>query len=188
MKGPTKVLLGIGVVALLLVFWVIGSYNGLVRLHTTTEQTWADVETQYQRRMDLIPNLVETVKAYASHEEELFTEVTRLRSAWANAGSVNEQIAAAQGMESALSRLLLVAENYPQLKANENFLSLQDELAGTENRVSVARTRFNEAVGAYNQKLRTIPTVFIAGMFGFERREFFEAEEGAQEAPTVDFG
>lgn len=182
------VLAGLGILALLVVFWFIGSYNGLVKLDTTTEQTWADVETQYQRRVDLIPNLVETVKGYASHEEDVFTEVTRQRSAWANAKSPTEQIAAAQGMESAISRLLLVSENYPQLKANENFLSLQDELAGTENRVSVARTRYNEAAANYNAKIRTFPTAIVAGMFDFEKRDFFEAHAGAENAPKVEFG
>jgi LemA protein len=148
------------------------------------------VEVQYQRRFDLIPNLVNTVKGYAAHEEKLFTEITALRSQWQtarSAGDVNGAIAAAQGADGAISRLLLVAENYPNLKASENFLSLQDELAGTENRVVFSRNKYNEAVRAYNTAIRRFPTSIIAGIFGFEKKTLFEAQAGAENAPQVSF-
>lgn len=180
-------LIGAGVLILVLIAWGAGSYNKLIVLDSGVAEKWANVETQYQRRIDLIPNLVSTVKGYATHERELFTQITELRSQWASAKTVNDKISAAQGMDSAISRLLLVVENYPQLKANENFLSLQDELAGTENRVSVERTRYNEAVKSYNIAVQRIPTNIIAGMFGFEEKEMFEAQAGAEKAPIVVF-
>ena len=170
--------------------WFAGSYNSLVRLDSTVEEKWAQVENQYQRRADLVPNLVATVKGYATHEEELFTEVTKLRSQWgaaAASGDREGQIQAARGMDSAISRLLLVAENYPQLRASENFLALQSQLEGTENRIAVERMRYNEVVREYNIKIRRVPTVFIANMFGFTKKEFFEADEGTQQVPEVAF-
>ncbi|MFH1788365.1 MAG: LemA family protein [Candidatus Altiarchaeota archaeon] len=184
------VLGGIAAVILILVLWFVGSYNSLVRLDTTVEEKWAQVENQYQRRADLVPNLVATVKGYAAHEENLFTEVTKLRSQWgaaAASGDREGQIQAARGMDSAISRLLLVAENYPQLRASENFLALQSQLEGTENRIAVERMRYNEIVREYNIKIRRIPTVFIANMFGFDAKEFFEADEGSQQVPEVSF-
>jgi len=178
------------VIGLLFVSWFAGSYNSLVRLDTTVEEKWAQVENQYQRRADLIPNLVSTVKGYAAHETELFTEVTKLRSQWAEAvasGDRESEIQAARGMDSAISRLLLVAENYPQLRASENFLALQSQLEGSENRIAVERMRYNEAVREYNIKIRRVPTVIIANMFGFTKKQFFEAKEGAEEVPEVEF-
>ena len=180
-------LLGAAVLVVILAFWFVGSYNKLVTLDKTVDEKWANVETQYQRRVDLIPNLVSTVKGYAAHEEKLFTEITKLRSQWQTAQTVNDKLGAATGLEGAISRLLLVVENYPVLKANENFLSLQDELAGTENRVAVERTRYNEAIKYYNTAIRKIPTNIVASTFGFEKRESFEAEEGAEKAPEVAF-
>lgn len=180
------VLLGIIIVLAVL----INPYNRLVSQDETVNQAWADVEVQYQRRADLIPNLVETVKGFAAQEEEVLTEVTRARSAWAEAqasGDQAAQVQAAQGIDSALSRLLVTVEAYPNLKSDQNFLALQDELAGTENRVSVARTRYNEAVASYNRMVRSFPSTVYAGIFGFERRESFSASEGAQNAPQVSF-
>ncbi len=174
-------------ILLLIVFYIIGSYNSLVRADVNVDNKWAQVETQYQRRVDLIPNLVETVKGYASHEEGVFTEITEARSRWQTASTPQQQVAAANGLESAISRLLLVVENYPDLKASTNFLALQDELAGTENRVSVERMRYNNAVGELNKMVRFFPKNIIASVFGFEKRDFFEAEEGAAEAPEVSF-
>lgn len=157
---------------------------------------WAQVENAYQRRADLIPNLVSTVKGYASHEQETFTAVVDAR-AKATQVSVNpeelteegiQEFQKAQGqLSSALGRLLMIRENYPELKANENFLSLQDELAGTENRIAVARNRFNEAARDYNQYIRRFPHVLYASMLGFKKKGYFEADEGAQAAPVVDF-
>lgn len=177
-------------VIILLILWFFTSYNKLITLSTGVDGAWANVETVYQRRFDLIPNLVNTVKGYAKHEEELFTEITELRSQWQNAkntGDVKTQIQTINQVESAISRLLVVVENYPQLKANENFLSLQDELAGTENRITVERQRFNEAVKRYNIVIKRIPTFIVANLFDYEPREFFEAEEGSEKAPTVEF-
>lgn len=185
-KNNTTLWIILGAVALILITFV-GMYNSLVSLDTSVDEAWANVQGQYQRRADLIPNLVTTVKAYAEHEEGVLTALTEARSAWANAGTPTEQMAAASGMDSALSRLMVVVENYPNLKANENFLSLQDELAGTENRVATARGRFNEAVKNYNRKVRSFPSNMIAGMFNFELKESFEAQLGTEVAPTVEF-
>ncbi len=182
-----KILIGVGAVFLLLVLWTVSAYNGLISLQATTDEQWANVETQYQRRVDLVPNLVSTVRGYAAHESQLFTQIAQLRSQWQTAGTVGAKMQAAQAIDSALGRLIAVAENYPQLKANENFLSLQDELAGTENRISVSRTRYNEAVKNYNTATRKVPTNVIAGLFGFAQKQSFEAQAGAQKAPEVKF-
>lgn len=189
-KSNMKLWITIGVIALLvlaLVGWFIGSYNMLVSLDANAKEKWANVESQYQRRFDLIPNLVSTVKGYAAHEEKLFTEITEMRSRWQGATSIDDKVEAANGLEGAIGRLLMVVENYPVLKASENFLSLQDELAGTENRVSVERVRYNEAVKQYNVAIKRIPTNIIAGMFGFKEKKMFEAAEGAENAPKVTF-
>jgi LemA protein len=186
--NTTLIVLGaIGILVLILVLWFVGTYNGLITLSNTVEEKWAQVENQYQRRADLIPNLVNTVKGYASHEEKLFTEVTKLRSQWAGAATREEKIGVARGMDSAISRLLLVAENYPELKASENFLALQAQLEGTENRIAVERKRYNEAVKIYNIRIKRIPTVFIANILGYEKKAYFEAEAGAEEVPEVTF-
>lgn len=184
---PWMVVVGIIV---LFALWAGGTYNRLVSLSGAVDGQWANVQAQYQRRIDLIPNLVNTVKGYAKHEEGLFTKITELRSQWqssVNRGDISGQQSAIVNMESALARLLVVVENYPQLKANENFLSLQDELAGTENRIAVERQRFNEAVKNYNIKIHKVPTNIIANLFDFGPREFFEAKPGAEEAPNVQF-
>ena len=164
-----------------------GTYNTLVTMEETVKGAWAQVENQLQRRYDLIPNYVETVKGYAAHEKEVFVQVTEARSKVGNANTVNEKIEANNQLSSALSRLMVVVEQYPQLKANANFIRLQDELAGTENRIAVERRRFNEAVRAYNTKIRTFPTNMVAGMFGFEKAEFFQVPKERQEAPKVKF-
>jgi len=175
------------VVVLLIAFSVKGIYNNLVVLDESVNNSWAQVENQLQRRFDLIPNLVETVKGYASHEKEVLTEVTRARASVGAAKSPGEVMQANNELSSALARLLVVVERYPDLKANENFIRLQDELAGTENRIAVERRRYNETVRSMNQKIRSFPTVIFAGMFGFEKRDYFEAPEAAKEAPKVDF-
>lgn len=180
----------IAVIVIIIVIWVIGVYNSMVTKQADVENAWAQVENQYQRRADLIPNLVETVKGAAKQELTVFTEVTALRSQWADAvdsGDREAEIEAANGMDSAISRLLLVAENYPELKSNENFLQLQDQLEGTENRISVERKRYNDAVTAYNKYIRVWPNSMFAGWFGFTDEDLFEAEEGAEEVPDVEF-
>jgi len=181
-----------GVIALLAIFAVFGlfafsTYNGLVTSDEAVSSAWSQVENQLQRRLDLIPNLVNTVKGYAAHEETIFTEVTRAREKLMGAGSVAEMAEANQELSGALSRLLAIAENYPQLKADANFRQLSDELAGTENRIAVARMDYNNTVQLFNTKIRRFPTVIFANMFGFERKEYFQAEEGASQVPKVDF-
>ncbi len=178
------VILGI----LLIIFFSIkGTYNSLVRLDEGIKGAWAQVENQLQRRYDLIPNYVETVKGYARHEKEVFLGVTEARSKVGAATNIKDKIGANNELSSALSRLLLVVERYPDLKANQNFIRLQDELAGTENRISVERRRYNEAVKTYNIKIRSFPTNILAGMFGFTIGEFFKVPEIAKEVPKVKF-
>lgn len=174
----------------ILVIGALGVYNALVSSQEEVRTAWAQVENQYQRRADLIPNLVETVKGYAKHERDVLEEITRLRSQWGearNAKDINKSLKAAQSLETALARLMVVVERYPELKANQNFLKLQDQLEGTENRISVERRRYNEAVMNYNKKIRTFPGILIANIFGFERMPLFEAEGGAKKVPAVKF-
>jgi LemA protein len=189
-QGQKTTLIVIGIVLLVILIpfgYLKGTYNSLVRMDEGIKGAWAQVENQLQRRYDLIPNYVETVKGYAKHEKEVFLKVTEARSKVAGAGAISEKIAANKELSSALARLLLVVERYPDLKANANFIRLQDELAGTENRISVERRRFNEAVKVYNMKIRSFPTNFIAGMFGFEKATFFEVPKEKQEVPKVKF-
>ena len=189
-KTLKTLLIVAGILVLLVVIpysYLKGTYNSLVTMDETVKGAWAQVENQLQRRYDLIPNYVETVKGYAAHEKEVFVKVTEARSKVAGAGNINEKIQANNQLSSALSRLLLVVERYPELKANTNFIRLQDELAGTENRIAVERRRFNETVKVYNIKIRSFPTNIIAGMFGFEKATFFEVPKERQEAPQVKF-
>lgn len=179
----------IAVVALLIIVgWFVSINNRLVALDEARVTQWAQVETVLQRRYDLIPNLVETVKGYAEHEREILEEVTRLRSQWGEARTVQDQAETAGQLEGALARLLLVAERYPDLKANQNFRDLQFELAGTENRISVERQRYNEAVRDYNTAVRVFPGSLVAGFRGMTPSDaYFESAPGAGEAPRVDF-
>ena len=190
MNTKTLILLILGVIAVIaLLFggWFLLTYNGLIAAEESVDAQWAQVESQYQRRADLIPNLVETVKGFASQEEEIFTEVTKYRSQWSAATTQEEKIEAARGMDSSLSRLLVTVENYPQLKSNENFLALQSQLEGTENRIAVERMRYNEKVRDYNIRIKRMPAVIIANMFGFDEKLYFEADVGAEEVPGVSF-
>lgn len=165
-----------------------GTYNRIVVLDEAVNSSWAQVETVLQRRYDLIPNLVNTVKGFAQQEERVLTEVSRLRSQWGEAKTVSEKAQTASALEGALGRLMVVVEKYPELKSNQNFLALQDELTGTENRVSVERRRYNEAVRTYNTAVRTFPANLVGGMFGFGPRDgYFRAQEGAAQAPKVEF-
>jgi len=197
MRSGRLNLLIIGVIIVFLIFYFIGGYNSLVRLEEEVNSAWAQVSNQYQRRADLIPNLVEVVKGYAKHERETFQAVTEARAKATqitlspeildNPETFNKFQQVQGELSSALARLLAVAENYPQLKANENFLSLQAQLEGTENRIAVERRRFNEVVRRYNTRIRRFPTNIIAGLFGFERKAYFKAEQGAEKAPKVQF-
>jgi len=163
-------------------------YNRLVTVDQQVKESWSQVDNVLQRRNDLIPNLVETVKGYAKHEKELFIEVTEARSRWAGAKTLKEKETAANEISSVLGKLLLVVENYPQLKASENFLSLQDELAGTENRIAVERKRYNESVRQYNTMAKTFPTILFARMFNFDaEKDYFQAEEGSRAVPEIKF-
>lgn len=165
----------------------VSSYNSLVGMNEGVNGKWAQVENQLQRRNDLIPNLVNTVKGFAAHETEVFTAVADARAKLSGARTVGETSTANNELNSALSRLLMVAENYPELKSSTNFIQLQDELAGTENRIAVARMDYNNAVQSYNTKIKSIPTSLYAGMFGFSEKEFFKADEAAQNVPHVKF-
>jgi LemA protein len=189
-KTLKTVLIVVGILIVVVVIpllYLKGTYNTLVTMDEGVKAAWAQVENQLQRRYDLIPNLVETVKGYAAHEKEVFIKVTEARSKVAGATSISDKISANNELSSALARLLVVVERYPDLKANTNFIRLQDELAGTENRISVERRRFNETVRVYNTKIRSFPTNIIAGMFGFEKAAFFEVPKERQEAPKVKF-
>ena len=175
------------VIGLILVLSGVGMYNRLVGLDEGVKAAWAQVENQLQRRYDLIPNYLETVKGYAKHEREVFIQVTEARSRVGGAGTISEKIESNNELSSALARLLVVVERYPDLKANQNFIRLQDELAGTENRIATERMRYNEAVKVYNATIRRFPMRIIAGLFGFERAAFFEAPEAAETPPEVKF-
>ncbi|MET0696107.1 MAG: LemA family protein [Acidimicrobiia bacterium] len=175
------------VVVAILVFVFIGIYNGLVQSRNRVDNSWAQVDVQLKRRYDLIPNLVETVKGYASHERETFERVTQARSAAQSASGPAEQAQAEGFLTQALRQLFAVAEAYPELRATENFQNLQNELAETENKIAVSRQIYNDTVLTYNNKVQQIPTNIVAGMTGFQVREFFEAGPEAVEAPTVDF-
>ena len=177
------------VVVAVLTVWAVSLNNQLVALRENCRTSWAQVETVLQRRFDLIPNLVATVKGYAAHEKGILEDVTRLRSQWAGAKTTDEKAQAAMQLEGALGRLLLVAENYPDLKASANFRDLQYELAGTENRIAVERQRYNDALRAYNTKVQQFPASIIAGLHGYTpSTAYFEASPAAKEAPKVDFG
>ena len=184
------------IIVVIIIFWGIGGYNGMVSLDEGVQNKWADVETQYQRRADLIPNLVNTVKGYAAHESQTLENVVKARS---EASSVKvdpqnitpEKLAeyqkAQSGVSSALGRLMVIVEKYPDLKANQNFLELQSQLEGTENRINTARRDFHEAAKGFNTEIRRFPKNILAGMFGFEKKAYFEAEKGAEKAPEVQF-
>ena len=191
-KSTIGLIVVIGAIAI----WLISSYNGMVKMDEEVSSAWSNVENQYQRRVDLIPNLVNVVKGYASHEKETFEAVVSARSKATQVTVDPENLTPeklqeyqkAQGeLGATLGRLLAITESYPELKANENFKELQAQLEGTENRISVERRNFNEIARTYNSAIRSFPRSIIAGMFGFEKRPSFEAEEGANKAPEVKF-
>lgn len=190
MKSGTKVLIGIVAVVLLAVFWFFGTRNSLVSLKEDVEMQQSQIETTLQRRSDLIPNLVATVKGYANHEEEVFTEIADARSKLAGSiesGDMKSISEANNALDSALGRLLAISENYPDLKASEQFIALQDELVGTENRIAVARQYYNEKLNTYNTTVQRFPTSIVAGMSGYYPMQYFEADESAKEVPKVEF-
>jgi LemA protein len=189
-NGIKTVLIIFGVLAALMaggVLWGIGQYNKAVALDEEVHSQWAQVENQLKRRFDLIPNLVETVKGYAKHEKDIFDNIAKARASYFQAGSIQEKAAAAGGLESALSRLLMLQENYPVLKANESYLKLMDSLEGTENRIAVERKRYNDAVQAVNTYRRTVVGRFAAALAGVEAAQYFDLPEGEQQTPKVKF-
>ena len=200
-KGLKTGLIVLGIIVLIifsLYGCVTGSYNSMVAADENVKAAWSQVENVYQRRFDLIPNLVNTVKGYASHEEKVFTEIAEMRSKAGGVINVSDEVLnnpesfekfqkAQNELGGALQRLLAIAENYPELKANENFRDLQSQLEGTENRIAVERKRFNEAVQTYNMQVRRFPQAFLANMFGFREKAYFKADEQAATAPKVEF-
>lgn len=196
MKKGTVILITVVALVAIIALWAMSAYNKLVVADESVTTEWANVESQYQRRADLIPNLVSTVKGYAAHEQETLEAVV---SARAKATQMTfdakdltpeklQEYQAAQGeVGAALGRLLMITENYPDLKANQNFMALQEQLEGTENRIQVARQKFNLTAKTYNTSIRRFPTNILAGMFGFESKAYFEAEAGADKAPKVEF-
>ena len=181
------VLVVILVIALAIYSLFAGNYNKFVKMDVAIKSSWAQVENQLQRRYDLIPNLVETVKGYAKQEKDVLVEVTNARAKVGGAGTVPDKIAANNQLSGALSRLMVVVEKYPDLKSNQNFMKLQDELAGTENRIAVERMRYNETVQVYNETIKSFPANFLAGMYGFKEAAFFKVEEAGKAAPKVKF-
>ena len=182
------ILLIIVVILLIIIFWIVGMYNGLVRLRNQVKNAWSQIDVQLKRRHDLIPNLVETAKGYMKHERETLDSVTQARSHAVEASGVANQAKAEGELNNALSRFMLVVENYPDLKASQNFLALQEELSSTENKVGFARQFYNDQVQAFNTKIESVPTNIIAGMFNFKQAEFFEIETPSErEAPKVQF-
>lgn len=185
MEALTIILIVVAVVALL---WVVSIYNAFVRLKNQVENAWSQIDVQLKRRADLIPNLIETVKGYAKHEKTVFENVTKARSALMNAqGDVKKTAEAENMLTGALKSLFAVSENYPQLKANENFMQLQEELTGTENKVSASRQYYNDMVMQYNTTCESFPNNMFAGMFNFKEKELFEVEEADRKAPKVSF-
>jgi len=184
-----KTLIVLGVIALLgfiVVSWFWGSYNSLVAGNQQVDQSWAQVESQYQRRFDLIPNLVNATKGYMKQEQTVFKDIADARTHYAGASSPNDKVQASNQYESAIGRLLVVMENYPVLKSDAAVQRLTDELAGTENRINIARDRYNQQVSGWNTTIKSFPQNLLAGMFGFQPREFYKSQQGAENAPTVN--
>ena len=187
MKKGTIILVAILVVIVATIGWLWTSYNGLVTADQNVQGQWAQVETQYQRRFDLIPNLVESVKGIMAQEQKVFGDLADARTRYAGATTINDKAQAASGVESALSRLLVIMENYPELKSAETVQTLMAQLEGAENRISVERKRYNDAARDFNIKIKRVPTNLIASMFGFSEKTYFESVSGADQAPKVEF-
>ena len=187
MKKTTTILIGVLVIILLIAGYFVSSYNGIVAAEEDVDAQFAKVETQLQRRFDLIPNLVSATQGYMQHEKDVFTAIADARSKLAGATTVNDKVEASNELEGALSRLLMVVENYPELKADTQFTALMDELAGTENRIATARMDYTKAVSEYNTAVQSFPGNIVASLFGFEKKPQFAADASAQTAPKVEF-
>lgn len=177
----------IAIIVVVIILWFIATYNKLVGLRNKKDDQWSQIEVQLKRRADLIPNLVETVKGYAKHEKQTFEEVIKARNTYLEAKTPEEEMKASSGVSNALSRLFALAENYPELKANTNFLSLQNDLKDTEDKISYARQFYNDSVLTYNNKVEMVPSNIVANITGFKKGTFFEVEEKDKEAPKVSF-
>lgn len=187
MKKSTIAIIVVVVILVAIIAGLVSSYNGVVSLSEEVDNKFATIDTMLQRRADLIPNLVNTVKGYTNQEQAVIDSVTDARAKLAGANSVEEKANADQELTSALNNLLVVVENYPDLKSSQNYINLSDELAGTENRIATARKDYNDAVREYNTKIKRFPTNIVSGMFGYGEKEYFQASEGSEEVPTVDF-
>ena len=177
------------IIAVVIIAWIISLYNGLVSLRQRVKNAWSQIDVQLQRRFDLIPNLVDTVKGYMGHESDVLTKVTELRTSWANAGTVKEKSELDNELSGALKTIMAVSENYPDLKANQNFAQLQEELQNTENKIAFSRQFYNDTVTKYNTKIQVVPTNIIAGMFNFTPEELFQVDTAeARKNVKVDFG
>ncbi len=187
MKKGYIVLIVIAVVLIALVGWGVGEHNSMVDLSEAVDKKYSDIDAQLERRTDLIPNLVNTVKGYMKHEDEIINKVTTARENLVKAQSVEDKAKANEELTSSLNALFVIVENYPDLKSNTNFIQLQDELAGTENRIAQARKEYNGAVEDYNKKIKKFPAKIIAGMFNFDEKEYFEVSEGKDKVPEVNF-
>jgi LemA protein len=181
-----KILIAVLGAIVLIAIVLFGSYNNLVTKNTAIDGQWAQVETQYQRRFDLIPNLVNATKGFLTQEKTIFEDIANARTQYGGAKTTDEKAAGATSLDSALSRLLVIMENYPQLKSDATVARLTDELAGTENRIAVERRRYNDLVQDYNTTIKMVPTNFVAGIFGFKERTFFKSTSGAETAPKVE--
>lgn len=182
-----KTLLIIGAIIVVIVLWVIGSYNSLVSGNQMVTNSWAQIDTQLQRRFDLVPNLVETVKGVAKQEQEVFGKIADARSKYAGATTQDQKVAAAGEYESAIARLLVITENYPQLKSSEAYVGLMTQLEGTENRIAISRKDYNDAVATWNARVARFPGMIIAKIFGFNAKEYFKVADGAEQNPQVKF-
>ena len=187
MKKSTVVLLGVVAIVVLIIASIGGSYNGLVAKKEKADRELSNIDVQLERRADLIPNLVSTVKGYTSHEGEIIDKITSARENLLKANTISEKSTANNELTSALNALMVVVENYPDLKSSQNFIQLADEIAGTENRVATARRDYNDAVTSYNTAIKTFPTNILANMFGFDKKDYFEADKGKTDAPKVEF-
>lgn len=182
-----KVLIGVLIVVVVIGLWMASSYNRLAKANLAVDTQWAQVETQYQRRFDLVPNLVSSVQGIFTQEKNIFTAIAEARKGYSGATTVDEKAAAAGKMESALGRLLVITENYPQLNSNQTLQNLMTQLEGTENRISVERSRYNDIVSTYNSQIITFPYMLVAPILGFKQRSFFQIDQQASTAPTVKF-
>lgn len=187
MKKSNMGLIIVIAIVVLIGIIIMSSYNGIVSLSEDVDSKYATIDTYLQRRADLIPNLVSTVKGYTQHEEKIINSITEAREKMTSAKTVTEKAEANDELTTALNNLMVVVENYPDLKASQNFIQLSDELAGTENRIATERNRYNESVQTFNAKIRKFPTSFIASIMGVEKRDYFEAQAGADQAPSVNF-